>query len=249
MNNNSTRTRRSAPITMTDLSDHDGPIWVITMAGMRTVCISGFGKISWGAAIKCEELGARVVTLSGPDGYIFDPDGVRGRKIDFLLRMIASNRDRIQDYADEYGVEFVAGKKPWEVPCDLALPCATQNDLSIADAQGLVENGCRYVVEATNMSCVPDAIDYFQQRGVILVPAKAGNIGGFLSSTFEYLLQFGHFNSFTEQDELLRSLVVRVHEFCLRTARTVGFPTNYVIGANVASFCRVAEAMLDQGVV
>jgi len=151
----------------------------------KTVCISGFGNVAWGAALKATELGAKVVTISGPDGYIYDPDGINGKKIDFMLELRASNNDVVQPYALEFGVEFHPGKHPWEVPCDIALPCATQNELNREDAYNLINNGCKCVSEGANMPSTPEAIELFHEAKILFAPGKAANAGGVATSGLE----------------------------------------------------------------
>ncbi|RKZ27134.1 NADP-specific glutamate dehydrogenase, partial [bacterium] len=148
-----------------------------SLAG-KTVAVSGFGNVAWGAVTKATALGAKVVTLSGPDGYIYDPDGVKGEKIDYMLEMRASRRDRVKDYAEKFGVEFFPGKRPWEVKVDVCLPCATQNELDKEDAEHIIENGAIAVCEGANMPCTLEAIDIFQKNKILYAPGKAANAGG-----------------------------------------------------------------------
>ena len=214
----------------------------------KTVALSGFGNVTWGTAIKVTQLGGKVVTLSGPDGYIYDPNGVSGEKIDFLLEMRASGRDRVQDYADKFGVEFFAGQKPWGVKADIVIPCATQNEIRIEDAKKIVANGTRFVTEAANMPCTNEAVEYFQANGVHVGPAKAANAGGVATSALE-MAQNSMRLSWTaeEVDQKLHQIMVNIHNNAMNAAETFGFGYNLVAGANIAGFVKVAEAMHAQG--
>jgi glutamate dehydrogenase (NADP+) len=215
----------------------------------KTVAVSGFGNVAWGAIIKINELGGKVVTLSGPDGYVYDPEGITGEKVDYLLQMRASNNDRVQDYADEYGVEFFAGKRPWEVKCDIAIPCATQNELGEEDAKALVANGCKCVVEASNMGCTPEAVHVLQTAKVLFAPGKAANAGGVATSGLEMSQNSLRMNwSREEVDGHLHTIMDSIHDACVKYGKD-GDYVDYVKGANVAGFMKVANAMLDQGVV
>jgi glutamate dehydrogenase (NADP+) len=215
----------------------------------KTVVVSGFGNVAWGAVQKVNELGGKVVTLSGPDGYVYDPDGIKGEKVDFMLQMRASNRDMVQDYADEFGVEFFAGKRPWEVKCDVALPCATQNELNGEDAQKLVANGCFCVSEGANMPSTPEAVEVFQKAKILFAPGKAANAGGVATSGLEMSQNSMRLNWTREEvDEKLHNIMISIHEACVKYGKD-GDYVDYVKGANVAGFMKVANAMLDQGVV
>ncbi len=215
----------------------------------KTVAISGFGNVAWGAVQKVNELGGKVVTLSGPDGYIYDEDGISGDKIDYMLEMRASNRDVVEDYAEEYDVPFYEGRHPWEVKCDIALPCATENELNEKDAQNLVDNGCLCVTEGANMPCTPEAIKILQRNKILYAPGKAANAGGVATSGLEMSQNSLRFNwSREEVDEKLHQIMKNIHEQCVRYGKD-GDYVDYVKGANVAGFMKVANAMLDQGVV
>jgi glutamate dehydrogenase (NADP+) len=215
----------------------------------KTVSVSGFGNVAWGAVQKVNELGGKCVTLSGPDGYIYDPDGIKGEKIDFMLEMRASNRDMVKDYADEFGVEFHPGKTPWEVKVDVALPCATQNELNLEDAKTLIANGCICVAEGANMPCVPEAVEYFLENKILYAPGKASNAGGVATSGLEMSQNSLRFNwSAEEVDEKLRSIMIAIHDQCVKYGKEGDF-VDYVKGANVAGFMKVAETMIDHGVV
>ncbi|MDH7514992.1 MAG: NADP-specific glutamate dehydrogenase [Bacteroidota bacterium] len=216
----------------------------------KTVAVSGFGNVAWGATIKATEMGAKVVTLSGPDGYIFDPDGVSGEKIDFMLELRASNQDIVKPYADRYGVEFHADKHPWEVKCDIALPCATQNELDENDAKALLANGCQCVCEGANMPSTPEAIERFLDSGILFGPAKAANAGGVATSGLEMTQNSIRMTwSREEVDRHLHTIMVNIHRSCIDAAAAYGMAGNYVAGANIAGFIKVADAMLAQGIV
>ena len=216
----------------------------------KKVAVSGFGNVAWGACKKVDQLGGRVVTLSGPDGYIHDPDGVRGEKIDFLLEMRASNNDRVQDYADRFHVKCVPGRRPWEIPCDVALPCATQNELDDQDADRLLHNGCTCVCEGANMPSTLEATRKFLDAGILFAPGKASNAGGVATSGLEMSQNSMRLRWPAEEvDRRLHEIMLRIHESCVEFGKDASGRVNYVKGANIAGFLRVANAMLDQGVV
>jgi glutamate dehydrogenase (NADP+) len=217
----------------------------------KTVAVSGFGNVAWGAVKKAEELGAKVVTLSGPDGYIYDKQGISGSKIDYMLELRATNEDIVKPYAYEFeGVEFIQGKRPWEVKCDIALPCATQNELDGKDAKKLVENGCICVCEAANMPCTPDAIEVFLEHNILYAPGKAANAGGVATSGLEMSQNSMKLNwSREEVDRRLHEIMKNIHEACVTSGKDKNGYVNYMKGANIAGFMKVANAMLDQGLV
>ncbi|MTI66192.1 MAG: NADP-specific glutamate dehydrogenase [Firmicutes bacterium] len=214
----------------------------------KTVAVSGFGNVAWGAAQKISELGGKVVTLSGPDGYIYDPDGITGEKIDYMLEMRASGRDMVKDYADKFGVEYFEGEKPWGVDVDIVMPCATQNEIHLEDAKKIVENGVKFITEASNMPCTNDAMDYLMEKGVIIGPAKAANAGGVATSALE-MSQNSMRMSWTEEevDAKLKEIMVNIHNNAMEAAKEYGLGYNLVKGANIAGFVKVAEAMHAQG--
>jgi len=218
--------------------------------GMR-VALSGFGNVAWGAAQKVHELGGKVVTLSGPDGYILDEDGVSGEKIDYLLELRASNNDRVCDYADVFpNAKFIPGKRPWEVKADVAIPCATQNELDGKDAKKLVSNGCICVTEAANMPCTPEAVEIFQKAKLLFAPGKAANAGGVATSGLEMTQNSMRLNwSRTEVDSRLHEIMKNIHDACYTNGKDADGFVNYVKGANIAGFLKVANAMCDQGLV
>ena len=217
----------------------------------KRVCLSGFGNVAWGAARKIQELGGKVLTLSGPDGYIYEPEGVSGDKIEYMLELRASNQDIVQPYAEEFpGAEFHAGKHPWEVPCDVAIPCATQNELNEEDAGNLVSNGCLCVAEGANMPSTPEAIEVFLKNKVLFGPGKAVNAGGVATSGLEMSQNAMKLNWPEEEvDTRLHQIMTNIHEACVKHGTEAGGFVNYVKGANIAGFLKVANAMLDQGVL
>ena len=216
----------------------------------KKVAISGFGNVAWGAALKATELGATVVTLSGPDGFVHDEQGVKGEKIAFMLEMRASARDSVQDYATRFKVPFYPGKHPWSVKVDVALPCATQNELNAGDARELLANGCICVCEGANMPTTLEGVKAFLDANILYSPGKASNAGGVATSGLEMSQNSMRFTWPPEEvDHRLRQIMHDIHHTCVETAREYGIPGNYVTGANIAGFLKVANAMLDQGLV
>ncbi len=217
----------------------------------KTVAISGFGNVAWGAAKKADELGAKVITLSGPDGYIYDPDGITGEKIDYMLELRASGNDVCRPYADEFpGSKFVEGKKPWEVKCDIALPCATQNELNGEDADMLLANKPLCVAEVSNMGCTAEAVDKFIAAKQLFAPGKAVNAGGVATSGLEMTQNAIRLSwSEAEVDEKLHYIMHGIHEQCVKYGKEPDGYIDYVKGANIAGFMKVANAMMAQGVV
>jgi len=216
----------------------------------KTIALSGFGNVAWGAAIKANQLGARVVTISGPDGYIYDENGISGDKIDFMIELRDSCNDIVAPYAEKYGVPFFPGRKPWEVKVDIALPCATQNELNADDAAKLIDNGVLCVGELSNMGCTPDAIDLLLESKVLYGPGKAVNAGGVATSGLEMTQNAMHINWTREEvDAKLQQIMSEIHTQCVRYGRQSDGYINYMKGANVAGFLKIARAMLAQGVV
>ena len=216
----------------------------------KTFAVSGFGNVAWGAVQKISQLGGKVVTLSGPDGFIHDPDGINGEKIDYMLELRASANDRVQDYADKFKVEFFPGKRPWSVNVDVAMPCATQNEIFEEDAKELIKNGCKCVCEAANMPTTLNAYKVFKQNGMLFAPGKAANAGGVAVSGLEMAQDSMRLPWPKEEvDHRLHQIMGKIHETCISTAERFGTPGNYVNGANIAGFLKVADAMLDQGLV
>lgn len=215
----------------------------------KTVATSGFGNVTWGMCSKVREFGGKVVTLSGPDGYIYDPEGVStDEKLNYLLEMRASGRDKVQDYADKFGVEFFPGQKPWGVKADLVIPCATQNEIHMEDAVAIAKNGTKYVVEGSNMPTTNEALSFLQKQNIIVGPAKAANAGGVAVSALE-MSQNSMRISWTEEevDEKLKEIMVNIHNNSAEAASKYGFGYNLVAGANIAGFVKVANAMMAQG--
>ncbi len=217
----------------------------------KTVTVSGFGNVAWGVALKVTELGGKVVTISGPDGYVYDPEGVSGDKIDYLLELRASNQDIVAPYAEEFPeAEFIPGKHPWEVKCDIAMPCATQNELNEEDARNLINNGVKVVAEVSNMGCTPEAIKLFHDNKIPFGPGKAVNAGGVAVSGLEMTqnaMKLGWTKE--EVDAKLLQIMRNIHEVSVRYGTEDDGYINYVKGANVAGFLKVANAMIDQGVI
>lgn len=227
------------------LADYD-----MDIAG-KTVAVSGFGNVAWGAVKKATEMGAKVVTLSGPDGYIYDPKGVSGEKIDYMLELRLSGNDIVAPYAERYPeATFFAGKKPWEQAVDIALPCATQNELNAHDAEMLCANGVKLVAEVSNMGCTAEAVDYFIEHKMPFAPGKAVNSGGVATSGLEMTQNAMHISwTAKEVDERLHHIMAAVHDQCVRYVRANDGTINFVRGANVAGFMKVAHAMMAQGLV
>ena len=217
----------------------------------KTVAISGFGNVAWGAATKATQLGAKVVTISGPDGYVYDPDGISGEKIDYMLELRSSGNDIVAPYAEKFpGATFYAGKKPWEAKVDIALPCATQNELNGDDARKLVEHGVLCVGEISNMGCTPEAIDLFIEKKMLYAPGKAVNAGGVATSGLEMSQNAAHLSwSAEDVDKRLHEIMHGIHKQCVTYGTEADGYINYVKGANVAGFMKVARAMMAQGIV
>ncbi|MBI5622667.1 MAG: NADP-specific glutamate dehydrogenase [Elusimicrobia bacterium] len=217
----------------------------------KVVAVSGFGNVAWGAVQKVNELGGKVVTLSGPDGFIHDEDGVSGEKVDFMLKLRASGQDVVSPYAEKFkGAQFHAGKRPWGVKVDVAIPCATQNELDGKDAAELLKNGCVCVTEGANMPSTPEAVAAFQAAKVLFAPGKASNAGGVATSGLEMSQNSMRMSwSREEVDRHLHGIMVNIHHSCVTVAQEFGDPGNYVMGANIAGFLKVANAMMDQGLV
>ena len=217
----------------------------------KTFAISGFGNVAWGTVIKVNELGGKVVTISGPDGYVYDKDGVATQeKIDYLLEMRASCRNRVEDYADKFGVPFFAGQKPWGEKVDVIMPCATQNEVNIDDAKKMVANGLNYYVEVSNMPTTNEAVAYLQANGVIVAPSKAVNAGGVAVSGLEMSQNSMRYSwSAAEVDAKLKDIMKNIYDSSVAAAKKYGMEGNLVAGANIAGFLKVADAMLAYGVV
>ena len=217
----------------------------------KTVAISGFGNVAWGAALKATELGAKVVTISGPDGYVYDPDGISGEKIDYMLELRASGNDIVAPYAEKYpNATFYPGRRPWEVKVDIAMPCATQNEVGKEDAENLVKNGVILVGEVSNMGCTPEAIDTFIANTIPYGPGKAVNAGGVATSGLEMSQNAIHLSwSEEEVDQRLHQIMNDIHSQCLKYGVESDGYINYMKGANIAGFMKVANAMMGQGII
>ena len=216
----------------------------------KTVAVSGFGNVAWGAVTKATQLGAKVVTISGPDGYIYDPTGISGKKIDYMLELRSSGNDICAPYAEEFPeATFVPGKKPWEVKVDIALPCATQNELNGADADMLLANKTMCVAEVSNMGCTAEAVDKFIAAKQLFAPGKAVNAGGVATSGLEMTQNAIHLGwTEAEVDQRLHQIMSDIYAQCVKYGTEDGY-INYVKGANIAGFMKVANAMMAQGIV
>jgi glutamate dehydrogenase (NADP+) len=221
-----------------------------TLAG-KTISVSGFGNVAWGAALKATELGGKVATISGPDGYVYDPDGISGKKIDYMLELRASNQDVVKPYSYVFeGVEFHEGKRPWEVKVDIALPCATQNELNGDDARILIKNGVKLVAEISNMGCTPEAVEEFNKNKIMFAPGKAVNAGGVATSGLEMTQNSMKMRWNSEEvDHRLHEIMCNIHSQCLKHGQRADGSVDYVKGANIAGFLKVANSMLDMGVI
>ena len=216
----------------------------------KTIAISGFGNVAWGAALKATELGGKVVTISGPDGYIYDENGISGKKIEYMLELRATCNDIVAPYAEEFGAVFVPNRRPWEVKVDIALPCATQNELNEEDAKHLVDNGVICVGEISNMGCTPEAIEMFLKHKIMYGPGKAVNAGGVATSGLEMTQNAMHISwTAAEVDAKLHQIMSEIHNQCVAYGREADGYINYMKGANIAGFLKVAKAMLAQGIV
>ena len=221
------------------------------IAGQK-VCISGFGNVAWGAVKKATQLGAKVVAISGPDGVCHIPEGMTPEMNEYMLDMRASNRNMVEDLATKFPGQgqFIAGKKAWSIRCDIALPCAFQNELSEDDAKELKANGCWCCCEVSNMGCQPGAIHFFQNNGVLFAPGKAVNAGGVATSGLEMTQNAAHLSwSAQEVDDKLHWIMQSIHEQCVKYGTRPDGSVDYVKGANIAGFMKVAQAMLEQGII
>ena len=217
----------------------------------KTVAVSGFGNVAWGTAKKVAELGGKVVTISGPDGYVYDPEGITTEeKINYLLEMRASGRDKAKDYADKFGVQFFPGEKPWGVKVDIAMPCATQNEIGMNEAAKIVASGCQYYVEVANMPTTNKALAYLMDNCKAVAPSKAVNAGGVAVSALEMSQNsMGYSWTAEEVDEKLKRIMKDIHDNSAKAAEENGLGYNLVAGANIAGFIKVADAMMAQGLI
>ena len=217
----------------------------------RTIACAGFGNVTWGICKKATELGAKVVTLSGPDGYVYDPDGVTTEeKIAYIVEMRASGRNRVQDYADKFGVKFYPGEKPWGVKADVVMPSAMQNDVHMESAKKIAANHVKYYIEVANMPTTNDALRFLmEQPGMIVAPSKAVNAGGVATSALEMAQNSERLVWTAEEvDRQLHQIMRTIYQMSVEAAEEYGLGYNLVAGANIAGFKRVAEAMMEQGV-
>ena len=217
----------------------------------KTVAVSGFGNVAWGVCEKVAQLGGKVVTISGPDGYCYDPDGiVTPEKIAYLLEMRASGRDRAQDYADKFGVKFVPGAKVWGEKVDIAMPCAYQNEIGMKEAQQLVDNGVQYYIEVANMPTTNEALEYLQKNVKLVAPSKAVNAGGVATSALEMAQNSMRYSwEPAEVDAKLHGIMKNIHDESAKAAEECGMGYDLVAGANIAGFKKVAEAMMAEGLI
>ena len=215
----------------------------------KTAIVSGFGNVAWGAVIKATELGAKVVAISGPDGYVLDEAGVNTQeKIDYMLELRASNKNIVAPYAEKFGAKFVPGKRIWEVPCDVAFTAALQNELNGDDAKLLIKNGVKYVIEVSNMGCTPEAIEAFQAAKIPFAPGKAANAGGVAVSGLEMSQNAEHLKwAAADVDAQLKAIMKNIFDACVREGKQADGYVDYVKGANIAGFKKVADAMCELG--
>ncbi|MEA5094737.1 NAD-specific glutamate dehydrogenase [bioreactor metagenome] len=216
----------------------------------KTFVVSGFGNVAWGVVQKVNQLGGTVVAISGPDGYIYDPAGVKGEKEEFMLYMRSSGRDKVQDYAEKFGVEFFPGQKPWAVKADVYMPCATQNEINMEEAKKIVASGSKYYIEVANMPTTNDALAFLQQSGMIVAPSKAVNAGGVATSALEMSQNSMRYSwTFEEVDAKLHEIMRNIYKNSVAAAEEAGLGYNLVAGANLAGFKKVADAMMAQGII
>ena len=216
----------------------------------KTIAVSGYGNVAWGVCIKAKEYGAKVVSISGRDGYVYDPDGINtDEKIDFLLKIRSSNDVKLKDYAEKFGCEFHPGEKPWGLKVDMAVPGATQNEIGEEEAKQLIANGCKYIIEGANMPSTPEAIAYFTANGGTLGPAKAANAGGVAVSALEMSQNSMRYNWTSEEvDEKLHNIMKSIFNNSVAAAEKYGLGFDLIKGANIAGFEKVVEAMISQGI-
>ena len=216
----------------------------------KTIAVSGYGNVAWGVCIKAKEYGAKVVSISGRDGYVYDPEGITtDEKIDFLLQIRGSNNVKLKDYAEKFGCEFHPGEKPWGLKVDMAFPCATQNEIGLEEAKQLVANGVKYIIEGANMPTTPEAVAYFLENGGTLGPAKAANAGGVAVSALEMAQNSMRYNwSAEEVDQKLHDIMINIHDSSVAAAKKYGLGYDLIKGANIAGFEKVVAAMISQGI-
>lgn len=216
----------------------------------KTFAVSGFGNVAWGTVKKVTELGGKVVTISGPDGFVYDEDGINTEeKINFMLEMRSSGRDKVQDYADKFGAKFYPGEKPWGVKVDVVMPCATQNEVGMKEAKQIVENDVEYYIEVANMPTTNEALSYLMENCKAVAPSKAVNAGGVAVSALEMSQNSMRYSwSAQEVDAKLKNIMKDIHDSSAAAAEKYGLGYNLVAGANIAGFAKVADAMMAQGI-
>ena len=216
----------------------------------KTFAVSGFGNVAWGTVKKVNELGGKVVTISGPDGYIYDADGINTEeKINFMLEMRASGHDKVKEYADKFGVPYFEGKRPWEQKVDVVMPCATQNEVGIEDAKNIVANGVKYYVEVANMPTTEEAMTYLKENGLVIAPSKAVNAGGVAVSGLEMSQNSMRYSWTAEEvDAKLKQIMADIYKNSYDAAEKYGMKGDLVAGANIAGFIKVADAMIAEGI-
>ena len=215
----------------------------------KTIAVSGFGNVAWGAVLKTNDLGGKVVTISGPDGYVYDEAGVDAEKAEYMLSMRGSGQDKVKDYADKFGVQYFPGEKPWGVKVDIIMPCATQNEVGIEEAKKIVANGVKYYVEVSNMPTTNEALEYLMSNGVVVCPSKAVNAGGVAVSALEMSQNSMRLSwSAEEVDEKLKGIMHTIYTNLKEASEAYGLGYNLVAGANIAGFLKVADAMIAQGI-
>ena len=216
----------------------------------KTCTVSGSGNVAQYTVEKINQLGGKVVSLSDSAGTVYDKDGINAEKLAFVMELKNVKRGRISEYAKKFGAQYLEGQNPWSIPCDCAFPSATQNEINGADAAALVKNGCKLVAEGANMPSTPEAVDVFINNKVLYGPGKAANAGGVATSGLEMAQNAMHLNwTRTEVEARLHQIMVAIHHSAYETAKEYGKPGNYVVGANIAGFVKVADSMLDQGLV
>ena len=216
----------------------------------KTFVLSGYGNVTWGCIKKINELGGKVISISGHNGYVYDPDGICGDKVNYLLELRANKNRDVKMYADKYGCKFFEGRKPWELKGDIYIPCATQNEIDIPEAKMIVEGGCKYYFEGANMPATNEAIEYLQQNGVIVGPAKAANAGGVAVSALEMSQNSIRYSWTKEEvDNKLQEIMKKIHDESVEAAERYNLGYDLVKGANIAAFEKVAKTMISEGVI
>jgi glutamate dehydrogenase (NADP+) len=219
-----------------------------SIAGKRII-ISGFGNVAWGAVKKADELGAKIIAISGPDGFVHDPHGIHAEKIEYLLELRATNNDIIRPLAQKYNLLYDPDRKPWNIPCDIAIPCATQNEITEEDARHLIKNGCQYIVEGANMPCSHKAVELIKNSDIRYAPGKASNAGGVAVSGLEMTQNSERYTWSTEGvDDKLRRIMNEIHDTCSHYGIQPNGSIDYADGANIASFIKVADVMCELGI-